>query len=250
MRPSVYSEDDLAAFLRRRRIATMPELRAALGTTSERTVFRKLAALPYRSSYSHRGAYYALDEVMRFDDHGLWSFMSAWFSVHGNLLSTVLALVDGSEAGHFARELDAILHVPAKDALRALVRRGLLVSEEGPRLLFCSADPVARARQLSARRAVSVVRTSAAEVRPASSNELDAALQAFMGILDERQRRLFGGLESLRLGRGRDQEAAERLGLNAKTVARGRRELLHGDLSPGPIRRPGGGRRPSLREGT
>jgi hypothetical protein len=36
----------------------MPEMKAALGTEVDATVFRKLATLPYRSSYSQRGAYY------------------------------------------------------------------------------------------------------------------------------------------------------------------------------------------------
>ena len=71
MRPELYAADRLAALLRAKTIATMPELAAALGTSVERTVFRKLAELRYRTSYSHCGRYYTLDELARFGELGL-----------------------------------------------------------------------------------------------------------------------------------------------------------------------------------
>ena len=36
----------------------------ALGTGARRTAFRKLKEIPYRASYSHRGRYYTLDELI------------------------------------------------------------------------------------------------------------------------------------------------------------------------------------------
>src|SRR5882724_3683607 len=76
MRTESFHADDLARALRRSKIATMPELKRALGTEVDVTVFRKLKQLAYRTSYSHRGSYYALDETARFDENGLWSFQS------------------------------------------------------------------------------------------------------------------------------------------------------------------------------
>jgi len=38
-------------------------LKQALGTEADATVFRKLAELSYRTSYSHRGRFYTLDEI-------------------------------------------------------------------------------------------------------------------------------------------------------------------------------------------
>jgi hypothetical protein len=61
-------------------------------------------------------------------------------------------------------------------------------------------------------------------------------------LLDEQQRRLFAGLESFRHGHGGDRELAQALGLDDETVARGRRELLAGEVDPKRVRRPGGGR--------
>src|SRR5438034_3969447 len=63
MRTESFHADDLAKALRRSKIATMPELKRALGTEVDVTVFRKLKQLAYRTSYSHRGAYYTLDEA-------------------------------------------------------------------------------------------------------------------------------------------------------------------------------------------
>ena len=102
---------------RRSKIATMPELKEALGTDVDVTVFRKLKELGYRTSYSHRGGYYTLKEISLFNDLGLWSFRSVWFSRYGTLVSTCEAFVSGSAAGYFAEELDNVLHVEAKAAL-------------------------------------------------------------------------------------------------------------------------------------
>ena len=56
---------------------------AALGTRARRTAFRKLKELRYRTSYSHRGGYYTLEELIDFDQHGPWSFRAVRFSAAG-----------------------------------------------------------------------------------------------------------------------------------------------------------------------
>ena len=68
----------------------------------------------------------------------------------------------------------------------------------------------------------------------------------FYSLLDERQRRLYAGLEAMKVGHGGDAQVAELLGIDPGTVARGRGELLAGDIAPGRARRPGGGR-PSVK---
>jgi hypothetical protein len=123
MRTVSFYADDLAIALRRGKIATMPELKTALGIAVDVTVFRKLKQIAYRTSYSHRGAYYALDETARFDKNGLWSFQSVWFSRWGTLLDTAEAYVENSAAGCFVEELDNLLHVGTKEPLLKLVRQ-------------------------------------------------------------------------------------------------------------------------------
>ncbi len=61
-------------------MATLDEMKQSLGTPVGITVFRKLNPLDYLTSYSHRGRYYTLREIARFDDHGLWSQADVWFS--------------------------------------------------------------------------------------------------------------------------------------------------------------------------
>jgi hypothetical protein len=71
---------------------------------------------------------------------------------------------------------------------------------------------------------------------------LRAALVLFYGLLDEQQRRLYAGLESIKRGHGGDRQMAQWLGLDVATVARGRRELLAGEVQSNRVRRAGGGR--------
>ena len=71
MRPLSFRSDELLALLLRSKIATLDELKQALGTSVDVTVFRKLKPLDYLTSYSHRGRYYTLREIARFDEKGL-----------------------------------------------------------------------------------------------------------------------------------------------------------------------------------
>jgi hypothetical protein len=248
MRPERYHAEDLARLLRARRIATIGELKAALGTSSDATVFRKLEALAYRTSYSHRGRYYTLDELARFDELGLWSFRQVWFSQSGTLVATAEALVGSSEAGCDAAELEAVLHVDPKAALLRLVRTERLARQRvGGRYVYVAADAPTRRRQLAARQVWDATPDAlglGAGVR-VLPDELKAAIVLFYSLLDERQRRLYAGLEAAKVGHGGDAQIAELLGMDPGTVARGRRELLSGEVETGRVRRPGGGRKPT-----
>jgi hypothetical protein len=64
----------------------------------------------------------------------------------------------------------------------------------------------------------------------------------FASLLDEKQRRLYAGLESLQLGG--DSQIADLLRLDPHTVAKGRRQLLAQDVEVGRVRGVGAGRKP------
>ena len=113
----------LRELFERLRAVTMPEMKAALGTEVDVTVFRKLTQLPYRTSYSHRGGFYTLEGIAQFDAQGLWCCRGAGFSRYGTLLNTAQALVRAAPSGYFADELEAQLCVSVKDALRHLVNK-------------------------------------------------------------------------------------------------------------------------------
>ena len=245
MRTAEFDAHALDVVLRRQKIATLPELMAALGS-ARRTVFRKLEELSYRTSYSHRGAYYTLDEVAQFDENGLWSYRDVWFSVRGTLLATAAVFVDDAEQGYFVEELDHELRVGTKDVLRKLVRDARLARVRvAGQFVYCAVDDARRRQQLLARRVLFAEPGAAGPLPEAAAmpDELRAAIVLFFSLLDEKQRRLYAGLEALKSGRGGDTRIAELLGLDAGTVARGRRELLAQDVEIDRVRAVGGGRK-------
>jgi len=71
--------------------------------------------------------------------------------------------------------------------------------------------------------------------------DLHQQMNFLVSTLDERQRRLYVGLESKKLGHGGDRRFALITGLSVDTIAQGRRELAQAQDSER-IRRPGGGR--------
>ena len=246
MRPERYSFKDLVRLLKRKRIATIDDLKRALGTQADATVFRKLRQVPYLTSYSHSGKYYALQESAKFDEIGLWSCRTVRFSRHGTLLATADTLVHDAEAGFYASELEALLEVTVKAALLELVRKGRICRERiDGKQLYCSVNSASRRKQVLARRTFAIEHSlaTAGSHATATPDELKAAIVLFVSLLDERQRRLYAGLESLKSGYGGDQRIAEVLDLDAGTVARGRHQLLEQDVEVGRIRRVGGGRK-------
>jgi len=242
-----YQIQALEKFLDHKEIATLDEVKAALGDPARCTVFRKLAELEYLSSYSHRGKYYTLKSIARFNAQGLWNYRTVWFSRFGNLLDTAEALVQESEAGYTAAELKGILHVKTKHALTQLTRSGRLQREQFNSVyVYLAGEGHVANRQRNARKVhLQASSASLIVVNPdLAAEEAKATILLFCSMLDERQRRLYAGLESLKLGHGGDAHIASLLGMDPHTVARGRQELISGDLSHDRVRAEGGGRLP------
>jgi len=138
------------------------------------------------------------------------------------------------------------LHVEVQDPLHDLVVSGRLRrSHVAGRFLYTSADSRQSRHQIRARQTASAVPLVAdASALQVSPDELKAAILLFYSLLDEQQRRLFAGLESIKMGHGGDSILADFLGLDPHTVARGRQQLLDRNVAPGRTRRSGGGRKP------
>src|SRR5258708_1805563 len=110
--------------------------------------------------------------------------------------------------------------------------------------LYTAIDRTIQQGQLLTRRKVEAVPTVGdASVLEVSEEELKASILLFYSLLDEQQRRLYAGLESLKLGRGGDRSLADFLDLDPHTVARGRQQLLAQDVEVDRARKTGGGRR-------
>ena len=238
-----YSAEVLRELFYTQRIATLEQLKGHLGTKVDVTVFRKLKELGYYSSYSHNGRYYTLEEVARFDEFGLWSHDSVCFSFYGTLQKTVQALVEMSQKGYFVSELNELLHVETKHPLRHLYENGILHREKVTgKWLYGSVDLDKQAQQLSLRqKAEALPKDLSEEVLP---DEVKASILLFYSLLDEKMRRLYAGLEALKYGHGGARRIASFLGLDEKTVAKGRKELLEQNVEKQGVRRPGAGRWP------
>lgn len=244
MRTVRFHPASLRALFARQPVATMAELKRALGTDVTMTVLRKLRPLGYVSSYSHAGRFYALQERVHFDEHGLYRVNDMCFSRFGSLVRTAEHFVVHSPAGYFTAELNRALGVETKQALLSLARRQRVAREpiEG-RYLSCAVQRPTRRAQLR-QRAAGIDLPRVGDAAPEIRAEATAAVALFFSTLDERQRRLYAGMESLRMGHGGDRRIAARTGLDVHTVARGRRELFAGELEHHAVRSAGGGRVP------
>jgi hypothetical protein len=245
MAHSRFGEDVIESFLQKHKIATLVELKQTLGSSATMTVFRKLRALGYRTSFSHRGKYYTLDDLPQFDELGLWSYRAVWFSRDGNLLTTVQRFVEEASAGLTVSELRALLQVEVKEPLLHLYRKRRIDREKiGDVYVYLSREAGVRRVQTTRRQEPQAVwELGESPVGAGVSPELKAAMILFYSLLDEQQRRLYAGLEAQKLGYGGDRKIAEFFGLDVHTVARGRQELFSERVHRQRVREKGGGRK-------
>ena len=154
----------LKRYFRRAKVAELDSLFRVLDTRSRMSVFRRLRAIGYLSSYTHTGRYYTLAHIPKYDEHGLWVFQGIGFSTAGTLKNTVVALVHEAEAGRRHTELENILRIRVHNTLLILVRDGAIGREriEGA-YLYVSADrsrvdeQVERRKELDVQAAVGVM---------------------------------------------------------------------------------------------
>jgi hypothetical protein len=162
------------------------------------------------------------------------------------LLATAQRFVEPSLAGVTARELQTVLQVEVKQTLLQLYQRKRVDRRDVGGVFVYLAREGRRQREQRGHRpsqpAVPEIGQSA--VARELSPERKAAILLFYSLLDEQQRRLYAGLESLKLGHGGDRQLADFLDLDPHTVARGRPQLLAQDVAVDRARRAGGGRKP------
>lgn len=233
----------LITYFNNNKIVTMDQLKKVLKTSSRMTVFRKLVLLHYISSYSHSGKYYSLKKFARFNKHGIWCHESVMFSKHGTLKNTLKTLIDESEKGFTAIELTKILRVKVDDTLLTLIKEKIIGRQKISGVyVYTSKNPKSAKKQVLTR--TDRIQTEKSAIKSEIlTDEVKAALIIFFSTLDEKQRRLYAGYESLKVGRGGDKLIADIFNLDRKTVAKGRQELLNGKVDVDTIRISGGGRK-------
>ncbi len=221
-------------------VLTIVDLKSFLQTNSRMTVFRKLKQLPYKSSYSHCGKYYTLDNIAQYNVNGIWNYNKIYFSKYGTLKNTVLENIERSKSGLSSHELEKQLHVPVYNTVLDLFKTHNIDRKQiGKEYIYLSFES-GETQFLLRKQEIQQKQTTVKDVT-------DEYLALFMLLLNEKQKRLFAGFESLKLGYGGDKKIAIKTGLNVKTVSRGRQELLSKDIDMDKIRKVGAGR-PSLKK--
>ncbi len=244
MRKATIDPIKLQKALLKNKIMTMANMKEILGTETDVTVYRKLKELSYLRSYSHNGKYYILPEVAKFNSHGLWQKGGIYFSKHGSLLKTLDSLITTSELGYFENELETLLHVVVRAPLFKLIQSSRIGrSKLVKRFLYGSSNEQVRKRQIVSRQdKIAAEQEFEVVGSKVLYGEIHAAMILFAALLDEKQRRIYAGLESLKVGHGGDQRVSDLLGLDVHTVSKGREELINRDIEAERVRRKGGGR--------
>lgn len=226
----------------------MDDIRTALGTSVKMTVFRKLKTMGYRSSYSHAGKYYTTNDIAQFNETGLWSYNRVHFSIDGTLVKTLYRLVETSPQGYFASELQDLLKVRIHDPLFKLyLQKKIRRHQIGSAFLYLSISH--GTKQLAERQQLikASVESQLLHLPAYDSPGVRQSLSLFLSLLNEKQRRLFVGFESMKIGRGGDKIISKITGIDVRTISMGRQQLLSHNITPDRIREQGAGR-PSLKK--
>jgi len=160
------------------------------------------------------------------------------------LAETVKNLVETSESGYSANDLEKLLKVKPNEVLLKLIGRNLVTRKKVDGLyIYFSPDKGVRIKQEFHRNIIYKDLDITKITADVLMNDVKASIILFYCTLNEKQRRLYAGLESLKIGNNGDQVIAKLLGLNRKTVSKGRNELLNDSINTDTIRNSGGGRK-------
>jgi len=244
MRKPTLHSDLLLKLLLKKKTAMLDELKTTLGTSSSMTVFRKLKELEYISSCSHSGKYYTLKRIATFNQEGLWFCNRVLFSSHATLKETIKALIESSQQGYTATEVEQMLGIqPNGSLLELATNKSVYRNKISGRYVYFSKNAAQRTRQTLFRKDPIVAEGPDRMNPDVLLNEVKAAIILFYSLLNEKERRLYAALESMKIGRGGDKAMSELFGMDRKTIARGRSELLGDIIDIERIRHKGAGRK-------
>ncbi len=239
-----YQTNLLLELFRSKKVVTLDEMKSALGTNSTMTIFRNLKQLNYLSSCSHRRSYYTLKRIAKFNKEGLWFYNTILFSRFSVLSETITNLINKSEKGYTAKEIQDILYIKPNEVLLSLINKRAIYREKisGKYVYFSTNKSKNKKQELLQKNTVGVTKFNQLKSN-ALMDDLKTAIIIFFSLLDEKQKRLYAGLESIKIGRSGDKTVSVLLGLNVKTVSKGRHELLSGIFPIETVRAKGGGRK-------
>lgn len=157
MLPSKESRKVLLKMFRKKYIVRMDELFPVLDTHSRMSVFRRLKALGYLTSFTDAGRYYTITDIPKFDTFGLWFYQDVGFSRAGTLKSTVIDIVHSSEDGMTPTQMLNLLRLKVPNSLHNTLH-GLIKGKHLKRhrlqglALYTSIDSDMARKQMAVRR--------------------------------------------------------------------------------------------------
>lgn len=178
MLPPEESRRALLRLFRKRPIVTLDTLLGTLRTRSRMSVFRRLSAVGYLTSYSHAGRYYTLRDIPSFDEEGLWQHQGVSFSRHGSLKKTVERIVSDADSGRMHPELELSLRVRVHNTLLDLVEEERIGRVELARYFLYVNAKQRKARAQIARRKEKMEREATErEEKPTSAVVIEVLLE-------------------------------------------------------------------------
>jgi hypothetical protein len=145
------------------------------------SVFRRLSAIDYLTSFSHAGRYYTLRAIPEFDDAGLWHHLGVSFSRYGSLKNTVEHMVNESEAGKTYAELELSLKVRVHNTLLDLVEESRIRRMQTDRFFLYVSAKQRQAKAQVARRQEAIKREAEGEAKPPSAVIIEVLLEIIHG---------------------------------------------------------------------
>jgi hypothetical protein len=139
------------AFLKKR-VLEIHDVISAVNATSRMTAYRYLKKLDYLSSYTHARQFYTLKDIPEFDKDGLWHFGDIGFSKHGNLMETIVHLINHSKNGKTSSDLEKQQRVYVHNALLSLFKSKKIGREQQNGVyVYLSVDLETSCRQMEMR---------------------------------------------------------------------------------------------------
>ena len=111
------------------KVLTIEDLTSLL-KRSEITVRRFLKECDSFTSINKNARYYTLPDIPGFDSNGLWNYEGVFFSRHGNLKQTVIHLIEKSDMGLSANEIERMVGLSDNSSFVSTFKHSKVVKRE------------------------------------------------------------------------------------------------------------------------
>ncbi len=144
---NIARDEQALDYFKEHTVASLAQLITILQCTPM-TVYRRLKEWKALSSYNMNGCYHTLPSIPVFNSHGIWRYGDIFFSRHGTLKQTVIALARSSPEGMDHDQMEQILGMnPRNYITRYASLPGICKEQHRGRIIYYSDDPDVYAKQ-------------------------------------------------------------------------------------------------------